>query len=114
MKALDENLMRSELTITQQSEHIAKRKELWEARKQSGRNPPTSDPRQGFASATSDATGMSKRRVNEAIARAEGVTQEARDTIRGTEHDKGVVLDELKKLPASEQAKLVTFLKWIP
>ena len=30
---IDENLIRSELTATQQAEHLAKRKELWHARK---------------------------------------------------------------------------------
>lgn len=66
-------------------------------RKEGGRIPPTPDKQAGFATSTTDATGMTKRRVNEAVSRAEGVTDEVRDEIRGTDLDKGTVLDELKK-----------------
>ena len=37
-----------------------------------------------------------RQQVNRAVSRAEGVTEAARDAIRGTELDKGVVLDELR------------------
>ena len=82
---------RSELTPAQQAEHLAKRKELWAARKVGGTSCPTKKPQheKQFAADTSDATGPDKRTINRAIARADGVTDEARDLIRGTEHDKG-------------------------
>ena len=58
----------------------------------------------GFASETSEATGTSKRTtVQQAVSRADGVIQAARDAIRGTDLDKGVVLDDLKHIPAGEQ-----------
>ncbi|MEO0376543.1 MAG: hypothetical protein AAF329_18355 [Cyanobacteria bacterium P01_A01_bin.17] len=85
---IDENLIRSELTATQQAEHLAKRKELWGMRNVAGRIPPTKPQHEkGFAHETECQTGVSKRRINEAISRAEGVTEEARDAIRGTDLD---------------------------
>lgn len=89
--------MRSELTATQQAEHLAKRKELWGARDLGGASCPTKPQHQKqFASATADATGVDKRTVNRATARAESVTQEARDIVRGTKADTGVFLEALK------------------
>ena len=41
----------------------------------------------GFDTDTAEKTGVNRSTVNRAVSRAEGVTQEARDTIRGTEHD---------------------------
>ncbi len=110
---IDENLIRSELTATQQAEHLAKRRELWEARRESGTSCPTLTGRgnKQFAAETSDKTGVPKRTVNRAVSRAEGVTKEVRDTIRGTDLDKGVVLDKLKKLPADEQMPAVEQFK---
>ncbi|WP_170329813.1 hypothetical protein [Ruegeria arenilitoris] len=91
---IDENLMRSELTPTQMAEHLAKRKELWAARAISRQV--VSKPRGGrpseFASETAEVAGVDTRTVQRAVSRAEGVTHEARDAIKGTEHDKGVVL----------------------
>lgn len=94
-------LMRSELTETLRSEHLAKRKELWEARREAaGATCPTSlaDGRKAgpqhekqFASETAAATGTDKRTVTRAISRAENVSQEARDVIRGTKADTGAV-----------------------
>lgn len=62
--------MRSELTATQQAEHLAKRKELWAA-KESGTSGPTLTGRgnKQFAAETAEATGVSKRMVNKATAR---------------------------------------------
>ena len=87
---IDENLIRSELTATQQAEHLAKRKELWEARKLAGSSCPTKKPQheKQFAAETADTTGVPKRVINRAVSRAEGVTQEARDAIRGTGLDR--------------------------
>ena len=97
---IDENLIRSELTPTELAEHLAKRKELWEARENTDascasiRSP--GQPKR-FAAETADSTGVNKSTVSRAISRAEGVTEAARDAIRGTDLDKGVVLDKLKR-----------------
>lgn len=102
---IDENLMRYELTATQQAEHLAKRKELWEM-KESGNSVPTLTGRgnKQFAAETAEATGVSKRMVNKATSRAEQVSEEARDVIRGTKLDTGVFLDELKGVAGEWQA----------
>ena len=104
---IDENLMRSELTATQQAEHLAKRKELWEAWQKSGPNCPTLTGRgnKGFAAETAEATGVSKRTVNRAVNRAHGVDREVFDEIRNTRWDRGQVLDELAKLPTAKAQK---------
>ncbi|HEX7338884.1 MAG TPA: hypothetical protein VF271_03015 [Rhodanobacteraceae bacterium] len=85
---IDENLMRSELTATQQAEHLQRRKEIWEAMQEAetGKSFPSSGGagNQGFADDTAKATGQTKRAVNMATRRAREVCQEARDLIRGT------------------------------
>lgn len=101
---IDENLMRSELTATQQAEHLAKRKELWEMRNNANTVRETPGRPKGFAGETADATGVSTRAVQKATARAEQVSEEARDVIRGTKLDTGVFLDELKGVAGEWQA----------
>lgn len=88
------------------AEHLAKRKELWEVRRNTGAtctsiNGP-GQPKQ-FASDTADKTGVNKSTVTRAVARASGVTEEARDAIRGTDMDKGTVLDELRLVAPERQ-----------
>jgi hypothetical protein len=93
--------MRAELTPTQMAEHLAKRKELWGMRKESGADHPTltGHGNKQFAADTSGATSLSKRAVNMALARARDNAPEVMDEVRGTDMDKGVVLDESKDLP---------------
>lgn len=108
---IDENLIRADLTPTQQAEHLARRKTLWEARKsQVGevRSPTKPQHERGFASETSAETGVSKRTVNQALARAEAVPQDVRDKIRGSAFDSGAYLDRLGKLSPDGQRKTVT------
>lgn len=95
--------MRSELTPTQQAEHLAKRKEIWGARNSGANRPETPGRPQGFAGATAEATGVDKRNVNKAVARAEKVPEDIRDEIRGTDLDKGVVLDDIARTPPEKQ-----------
>lgn len=113
---IDENLMRAELTATQQAEHLAKRKELWEQRVTGGTSCPTSlkDGRGGgaqhqkqFAAETADATGVDKRTVNRAVARAQAVPEDVRDLISGTRLDTGVYLDHIKGLDHQSQPRKV-------
>ncbi len=78
--------MRSELTPVQMAEHLVKWKELGEAR-ETKTNYRSFEGRvnKGFASDTATSTDVETRTVQRAVSRAEGVTQEARDAIRGTQ-----------------------------
>ena len=103
---IDENLMRSEVTPTQMAEHLAKRKELWEARdnaKSFRENRDRGRPKE-FAADTAEKTGVGKLAINMAVSRAQKLSPEVRDMIRGTEMDKGTVLDQLAKVPMSDHA----------
>ncbi|MCB1687712.1 MAG: ParB N-terminal domain-containing protein [Halioglobus sp.] len=111
---IDENLCRHELTPTEQAEHLAKRKELWEARERdrvSGQVDPKLSVRgrenegrpEGFATETAKTTGKSKESINRDVRRAHDVCQEARDLIRGTKLDTGAMLDKLSKLEPAAQ-----------
>jgi hypothetical protein len=106
---IDENLMRSELTPTEEAEHVARRKELWEARQKVGQVAPLSTGRghKGFAADTAAKTGKDKRTINRAIQRAAEVTSEARDLIRNTSLDTGAYLDRLMKVPEEQQVERV-------
>lgn len=107
---IDENLMRAELSATQMAEHLSKRKELWAVRS-SGATCATGGGAAGenrqFASETAGATGVTKSTINRATSRAENITQEARDLLRGTKLDTGVFLDLLKKVPEPDQVAFV-------
>jgi len=111
---IDENLCRHELTATEIAEHIAKRKELWEAREKAAQvepklktddNPKGAGRPDGFASDTAKASGQSKASVNRAVKRGNEVCQEARDLIRNTKLDTGKFLDSLLKLSPERQVE---------
>lgn len=115
---IDENLCRHELTATEQAEHLAKRKELWEARElasQSAQVEPIESKRddgkghrqEGFATETAKATGKSKASINRDVKRAHDICQEARDLIRNTKLDTGATLDKLSKMDAAAQVEYV-------
>lgn len=78
---IDENLYRNELTTEEMRDHLRRRKELWEQRKAedrpAGKALPTrtdkgkfqTNPQEkGFAAETAEATGLSKRRINQLLA----------------------------------------------
>ncbi|MFT6675927.1 MAG: hypothetical protein ACJAVM_002124 [Sulfitobacter sp.] len=64
--------MRSELSATQQAEHLAKRKELWAVRNTGNSVPTITGPGQPkqFAAETAEATGVSRQHINRATSRA--------------------------------------------
>lgn len=106
---IDENLCRAELSAAQRAKAIKRRKEIWEAmRPESGRNPPASGGRgnTSFAAETSSASGESKRRVNEHLARAEALGDDL-DEVAGTSLDKGVELDALKDMDPEDRRELI-------
>lgn len=100
---IDENLMRAELSPAQQAEHLARRKEVWEALQSSGKTFPT---KEGFSSQTAKATGETKRNVNLQIARAEALGPDIK-LVAGTSLDKGVELDALAKMTPEQRAPVI-------
>ncbi|MFA5386774.1 MAG: ParB N-terminal domain-containing protein [Candidatus Paceibacterota bacterium] len=114
---IDENLCRAELTATQRTAHIKRRKQIWEALHPVeiqvgqlvppeigyGKPPPQS---KAFAADTAKVTGESKRDVNRHLARAEALGDDL-GRIVGTSLDKGVELDALAKLPEPERKELI-------
>lgn len=100
---IDENLIRAELTPAQQAEHLARRKEVWEALEASGNSVPT---KKGFAGDTSVKTGVTKRSINEHIARANALGDDIR-AVANTSLDKGVELDALAKMTPEQRAPLI-------
>lgn len=113
---IDENLMRSELTATQQAEHLQRRKEIWEAMRERENKPDqleqVSDGRKGgrgkteFSSETAEVTGQSQPSINRATRRAREVCQQARDLIRNTKLDTGKYLDGLIKQNLTDEQQV--------
>lgn len=105
---IDENLCRAELSAAQRAKAIKRRKEIWEAmRPNSGNTVPTIAGRpKEFAGDTAAAAGMTKRSINEHLARAEALGDDL-DAVAGTSLDKGVELDALKAMPAEERSELI-------
>lgn len=105
---IDENLMRAELSPSQQAEHLHRRKEVWEALQQSDaiRTTFTGRGNKGFAKSTADNAGIDKSTVTRQIARAEAIGPDIK-LVAGTSLDKGVELDALAKMPAEQRAPLI-------
>lgn len=106
---IDENLCRAELTPAQRAAAIKRRQQIWEAlHPEGGNTAPTPGGKQqiGFAADTCAAAGLSKRAVNEHLARAEALGDDLAQ-VAGTSLDKGVELDALKALPVAERQALI-------
>ena len=112
---IDENLMRSDLTELERADHLKRRKEIIKAKeKLGGRNPPTLTGRghKGFAADAEHKVGMSKRRINEAIRRAEKITPDAQEAIKDMPAaDVGVELDAIADLNSWDQGIAVGLVK---
>ncbi|NMM46570.1 hypothetical protein HH303_18915 [Rhodospirillaceae bacterium KN72] len=83
-----------------------RRKEVWERIRNSGASCTENRDRgrpSEFASETADATGVDKSTINRAVSRAEKIAPDVLAEVSGTEHDKGVELDALKRLSPDEQ-----------
>jgi ParB family chromosome partitioning protein len=109
LREIDENLCRAELSPSQRSYAIKRRKEIWEMHNpEGGRISPTlgGEQKVGFAADTEKASGESKRRVNEHLARAEALGDDLLE-VTGTSLDKGVELDALKLMPEQDRKELI-------
>jgi hypothetical protein len=103
---IDENLMRAGLSPAEEAAHLARRKELFEARNVGGENFPTKPQHQkGFAQDTAEKTGSDKSGVNKKLARAEAIPDIER--VAGTSLDKGVELDALAKMGELDREDII-------
>ena len=112
---IDENLCRAELSATERSGQTARRKVIYEELHPETRNGAVGNgrekvrqvgeatPADRFTAETASATGRSERAVQRDAERGEKVSAEVLQMVQGTKLDTGAYLDELKKLPASEQ-----------
>lgn len=132
---IDENLCRSELTASQRSKAVKRRREIWEALhpvekaqrvavldaalaeaelEVAQHAPPQDERKHGgarpqtkeFAAETATVTGESKSQINRHLARAEALGDDL-DKVAGTSLDKGVELDALKAMPPEQRAPLI-------
>jgi ParB-like chromosome segregation protein Spo0J len=103
---IDENLMRAELSPSQQAEHLARRKEVWEALEVSGKISPKGGRPEGFASQTAKASGVDKKTVTTAIRRASAIGPDIK-LVAGTSLDSGVELDALARMSEAERRPLI-------
>jgi ParB family transcriptional regulator, chromosome partitioning protein len=111
---IDENLMRSELTATQEAGAIWRRKRIYEQlHPETKAGVAGGTARQGaandklsFADATADATGKDKRTIERAAARGKALGDDLR-AVEGTSLDKGVELNALAKMPAADRQHVI-------
>lgn len=113
---IDENLIRANLGQAELSDHLAKRKEIYErlhpetkqggAPGKAGGGKKAKDRNlQSFATDTASKTGKHKSTISRAIKRANSIPNISE--LAGTSLDKGDELDALAKLSADQQAPLV-------
>ncbi|ASP70421.1 hypothetical protein CDO28_01850 [Sinorhizobium meliloti] len=121
---IDENLCRAELTPADRALFVFRRKEIYlmkhpdTANGATGNGRPklrqlgeaTVDEPKRFTAATAEATGQSERAIQRDAERGEKISEKALRMLRGTRHDKGVVLDRLKALREEEQEVYVRAL----
>lgn len=111
----DENLCGTKLTPSEKALFTKRRKQAYEALHPETRHGENQHSRscqigdstsaERFTADTAAKTGESERVVQRNAERGERISQEALEVIRGTDLDKGTYLDQIKKVPLSEQAK---------
>ena len=113
---IDENLVRRELTVLEQAEHLARRDELLRAR---GERAPDHRPEKGASVAPFQTTkaiaaqvGMSERTAQERMQIVRGLTGVARATLRGTAaaNERYTLLTLARVEDAAEQEEIARHL----
>lgn len=117
---IDENLVRNELTVLERSEHLARRKEIYEAvhprtrhggaaGKAGGGKVVAKDPEAGsFVEQTSAATGRSRSTIAQEVQIAHRISPEVKVAILGTEvADSKADLIELARMEPEEQREAI-------
>lgn len=109
---IDENLIRADLTPADRALFLARRKEIYLIRHPetaAGENQHTrvrkvceGSEAKRFTAATAAATGQKERTIQLDVERGEKISAAALQMLRGTRHDKGVTLDQLKRLETAQ------------
>lgn len=113
MWEIDENLVRAELSEGERSEHLLRRKQLFEKKREQELRAGVTEggkPQHeiGFATDTAGRTGLTKRHINRSIRRAERIADDVRDAIRlSPSFRKAVELDALADLSHEDQRRAV-------
>ncbi|WP_236761811.1 MT-A70 family methyltransferase [Agrobacterium tumefaciens] len=107
---IDENLIRADLTPADRALFLARRKEIYLVK-----HPETAHGAVGrggyeksgqivrsFSEETAVSTGQHERTVRRDVERGEKISAVALRLLRGTRHDKGVTLDQIKRLETAE------------
>jgi hypothetical protein len=116
---IDENLIRSELSPAERAAQMDRRKTIYEELHPETRHGAAGNGREKvrqvgdstaaerFTSNTASATGQSERSVQRDVERGEKIAPEALTAVKGTKLDKGVYLEELKRVPKAQQVEKV-------
>ncbi|MUZ84285.1 hypothetical protein GOZ93_18885 [Agrobacterium vitis] len=111
---IDENLIRADLTPSDRALFLHRRKEIYLVKFPDTANGAVGNGRQKvrqigeatevkrFTAATAQATGQKERTIQRDVERGEKISRTALQMLRGTRHDKGVTLDQLKRLETAE------------
>ncbi len=108
---IDENLIRSDLTPAYRALFLARRKEIYLVKHPETANGKIGNGREKlrqvgeatfetkrFTAATAEATGQKERTIQRDVERGEKISAMALHLLSGTRHDKGVTLDQIKRL----------------
>lgn len=119
---IDENLCRADLTELERGEHLAKRKEVYEAlypetkrggdRRSDDFQTEKSSVR-SFADDTAEKVGVTDRSIRQAIRRVTKIDEKVRDRIRDNPEiaDSGVELDALAAMEPQQQRRAVALVE---
>jgi N6-adenosine-specific RNA methylase IME4/ParB-like chromosome segregation protein Spo0J len=111
---IDENLIREDLSPVDRALFLARRKEIYlikhpetarEATLKKGEASPSrqvGETAKRFTAATADATGQKERTIQRDVERGEKISATALQMLRGTSHNKGTLLDRLKRMDTAE------------
>ncbi|OJH51606.1 hypothetical protein ATN81_28010 [Agrobacterium pusense] len=114
---IDENLIRSDLSVAERALFMARRKELHlikypetakgvaqalASNAAQGRGGQVVRDAKSFAAATAEATGRDERSIRRDVERGEKISKSAIQQLIGTRHNNGVTLDHLKKIETPE------------
>jgi DNA modification methylase len=117
LAAIDENLIRAELTVLERAEYLRRRKQIHEelnpqaARPKGGRPPKNGATVAPFSEEAAQRTGSSQRKVQLDIEIAEKLTEPTKKVLRSTEFaNKTTVLAKLGKLDPREQLSAAKLL----